>query len=115
MGSVLTDILNNKDLPLKEQKSTIEILISAIASSGTQAVIGGGLAKIWDKATLGRTIGNSKGWDKMATIFWETLFSGGFSFSTGTIASILSGALGKKIVDGNFMKNITELLEGCLE
>ena len=46
MGSVLTDILNNKDLPLKEQKSTIEILISAIASSGTQAVIGGGLAKI---------------------------------------------------------------------
>ena len=45
-GSVLTDILNNKDLPLKEQKSTIEILISAIASSGTQAVIGGGLAKI---------------------------------------------------------------------
>ena len=115
MGSVLTDILNNKDLPLKEQKSTIEILISAIASSGTQAIIGGGLAKIWDKATLGRTIGNSKGWDKMATIFWETLFSGGLSFSTGTIASILSGALGKKIVDGNFMKNITELLEGCLE
>lgn len=51
----------------------------------------------------------------MATIFWETLFSGGFSFLTGTIASILSGALGKKIVDGNFMKNITELLEGCLE
>lgn len=42
-------------------------------------------------------------------------FSGEFSFSTRTIASILSGALGKKIVDGNFMKNITELLEGCLE
>lgn len=87
-GSLVTDYLNNSDKSAEEQKSLMRMGESAVVAGGTQFLIGGMLNTVWSNATGGWSVANTVGSDRLATILWQSLFDGGFSLSTGSLASI---------------------------
>ena len=98
-GSWITDALNNSDKPEEEQKSHEEMGWSAFIAGVTQSLVGGSLGQLWGNATGGWNIANTTGANMIATALWDTLFAGGISFSTGTIASIVSSESWKAFLD----------------
>lgn len=100
MGSTITDVLNNLDKPKDEWKSLREIRYSAFMAGGTQSLISGSLAKIWESGTAasasgviseGWNITNTNGVNRALTVLWDVFFAGGFSHVVGATASITSG------------------------
>lgn len=92
-GSLVTDYLNNSDKSAEEQKSLKEMGKSAVVAGGTQFLVGGLLNTVWENATGGWDVVSTVGDERLATILWKFLFEGGYSFSTGSMASIIWGEI----------------------
>ncbi len=76
-----------------------------------QSLVGGSLGTLWENTTGEWNIATTTGASMIATALWDTLFAGGISFSTGTIASIISGESWKAFLESIGLSNDNSVKE----